>query len=304
MQNEASFGWDDIKAFLAVARAGSTLAAARQLGVNQTTVVRRLEGLESAMGLRLIDRSATGSTLTDGGRNLLADAERMEAAATALSRRAEAEQRALTGALRVATTEAFAALIVEPGLADFRRRFPNLRIDLDLATRVVDLDAGDADVAVRGGITLAPSGLVARKLATFKVGIYCSRDYAERKGAPASPEQLIGHDLVVGDDARPMPGVAWLLDQAPDAAVQFRSNRTASLIQALRAGLGVGPLITLIGDQEDDLVRCFTIPAPPPCAWIVAPPHLKDAPRVRAFIDFIVPHFTARRRALEAAARG
>lgn len=303
MHNGPPFDWDDIKALLAVARTGSTLAAARALDVNQTTIVRRIEGLETALALRLVDRGATGSTLTEAGRNLLAEGERMEIAATAVARRAGAEGRNVTGTLRITSTEALGSLIIEPALADFHRQHPDIRVDLDLAHRIVDLEAGEADVAVRGGLSLPHSDLIARKLSDLRIAIYCSRDYAARRGAPSCPEALAGHDVVVAEDNSPMPGVVWLLRQTRGSTPKFRFNTYASLVQALRAGLGVGPLISLVGDQDEELVCCFEAPDLKPAAWILTPSRLRDAPRARAFIDFIVPHFTARRRALEKTSR-
>jgi len=95
------FDWNDLKAFLAVARGGSTLAAAKSLGVNQTTVARRIEALETALALKLFERGQSGSRLTEIGRDLIAEAEKVEQCAKALQSRAETHGRGLSGTLRV-----------------------------------------------------------------------------------------------------------------------------------------------------------------------------------------------------------
>ncbi|WP_372781540.1 LysR family transcriptional regulator [Phenylobacterium sp.] len=301
MLGDRTFDWNDLKALLAVARGGSTLTAARALGVNQTTVVRRIEALEAAVSLKLMDRTQTGSRLTEAGCELLPDAERIEEAAAAFACRAAAQRRSLAGTIRVTSTEILGSLVITPALADFRRLYPDINVDLILTDRPLDLAAGEADVAIRGGLALPASDLVARKLAAFTVTLYCSRDYAQRRGVPRSAGDLARHALVVGDGhASPLPGVAWVLGQAPGVEPAFRSNTMVSMLNALRMGLGVGPAISLLGDLEPDLVRCFSIPGMSPGTWVVASPELKDTPRVRAFIDFIVPHFAATRRTLEA----
>src|SRR4051812_9814260 len=108
MQNAGMFDWNDLKAFLAVARGGSTLAAAKALGVNQTTAARRIETLEQAVSLKLFERGQTGSRLTEAGRDLLGEAERVERACEAFDNRAKAHQRGLTGSIRITCIEILA----------------------------------------------------------------------------------------------------------------------------------------------------------------------------------------------------
>nr|QQZ50489.1 LysR family transcriptional regulator [Phenylobacterium glaciei] len=112
------FDWNDLKAFLAVARGGSTLAASKTLKINQTTVARRIEALEASVGLKLFERGQTGSRLTEAGEDLLAEAERMEAAAEAFGSRASAHQRGLAGTLKVTSTEILANLAITPALGN------------------------------------------------------------------------------------------------------------------------------------------------------------------------------------------
>lgn len=287
------FDWNDLKTFLGVAREGSILGASKSLGINQTTVARRVEALEAAMGLKLFERGQGGSTLTEAGADLLADAERMEAAASSLAHRAAAHQRGVAGTIRVTSTEILANAAITPGLAAFRNLYPDLKVDLVITDLPLNLEAGEADIALRSGDALIQSDLIARKIAEFPQALYASRDYLLARGLPTCLEDLRDHDLIVGDSpTTPLPGVAWMLEQVPGAIPVARSNSMTNLLHALKAGMGIGPFGCLGADLEPELIRCF----PPiadlrPSAWIVTRRELKDAPRVRAFIDFFVPHF-------------
>lgn len=295
------FDWDDLKALLAVARGGSTLAAAKALGVNQTTVGRRLESLEASLGLKLVERGQAGSRLTEAGRDLLLEAERVERATEGFAHRAKSHLRGLAGAVRVTCNETIANQIVTPALPEFRRQYPDITVELVLTDRQLDLAAGEADIAVRGGVQLSDSNLVARKLADFEFGLYCSRDYAARRGVPATVAELRDHALVVGDEAlATMPALRWMLEQAPGAEIACRSNSLTNLMQAVRSGVGIGPMPCLTADTDPHLVQVHpAIPEAISSAWLLTTPGLKDVPRVRAFIDFIVPYFHRLKRQFE-----
>jgi len=292
--------WNDLKAFLAVAREGSTLAASKSLGVNQTTVARRIESLEAAVGLKLFERGQTGSRLTEAGQDLLAEAERMEQAAAGFTNRAGGHQRSLTGTLRVTSTEIMANLGVTPGLGRFRELYPDLKVEVIITDLVLDLAGAEADIAIRTAVALPDSDLMARKITDFEFAFYASRDYLMRRGLPRSMEDLRRHDVIAGDGTHlPLPGMAWMLDQVPGLEPTMRINATTQLLHALKAGLGVAPFGCILADLEPDLVRCLPpIPPPTPAVWMVTRAELKDTPRVRAFIDFFIPYMEQTRRGL------
>lgn len=287
------FDWNDLKAFLAVAREGSTLAASRALGINQTTVARRMEALEAAVGLKLFERGQTGSRLTEAGQDLIAEAERMEQAAAGFANRVAGHQRGLSGVLRVTCTEILANLAVTPSLPEFRRLYPDLQVDLVIDDLPLNLEAGEADVAIRAGIALTVSDLVARKIAEFDFALYASRDYVLRKGMPTSLEDLRHHDLIGGEGTRlTLPGVAWLLNNVPDVEPVARCNSMTNLLHTLKGGVGMAPFGCLVADVDPDLVRCWPpIPEAKASGWIVTRADMKDVPRVRAFSDFMAAAF-------------
>lgn len=296
------FDWNDLKAFLAVAREGSTLGAAKVLGINQTTVARRIEALEASVGLRLFERGQAGARLTEAGVDLVAQAEQMERAAASFAHRAAEHQRGLAGTLRITSTEILANLAVTPALGPFRELHPDLKIDLDISDVPLDLERGEADLGIRSGVALTESDLVARKLGAFDFALYASRDYVARRGLPAGIEDLRGHDLIAGDGTHlPLPGMAWMFGQLPGVEPVARSNSMTNLLHALKAGMGIAPFGCLVADLDPDLIRIMPpIPDMKPGSWIVTRADMKDVPRVRAFIDFFVPYFAKLKKTLEA----
>ncbi len=295
------FDWNDVKALLAVARGGSTAAAARELGVNQTTVARRLEALERDLDVRLVERSQTGASLTDAGLGLVAECEAMERAAIALRQKVDAHRRGIAGVLRVTLSEMLAATIITPLLPEFREIYPDVALELVITDEMLDLEAGEADVAFRGARALPDSNLVARKISATAWTLYCSRDYATRMGLPAAPADLKDHLLIGGtDEPQTIPGLEPMLREAPGVTPTLRSTSMTNLFASVRAGLGIGPMPCLLADAEPDLVQVF-----PPRAdsmaytWLLTRPELKDAPRVRAFMDFFAPRIAALSREYE-----
>jgi len=301
----AMYDWNDLKAFLAVARGGSTLAGAKTLGVNQTTVARRIESLEGALQLKLFERGQTGSRLTEAGQALITHAELVEQAAIRFANEAEGLLRGVSGGLRLTTNELVANTMVIPALFEFRKLHPDVQVDLVVTDRTLDLEHGEADIAIRTTQALAASDLVARKICDHDMALYCSREYAARHGVPASPEALKDHDLIdLHMEGAPMAATSWLSRQAGGKAPVTRSNSMASLVYAVKAGLGIGAAPCAIGDPDRDLVRCSdVIEEARASSWIVTRRDLKDTPRVRAFIDFMAPYLQREVRRVEEAAR-
>jgi DNA-binding transcriptional LysR family regulator len=281
--------WSDLRFVLAVARGGSALRAAHGLGVNQTTVMRRISQLEATIGADLFERKQSGYHPTPLGQRIAAVAARIEDEVKALESAIGAEQRAFSGSVRLTTSEALASHLVAPLLSQFRKEFPGILIELRADDRRLDLARGDADVALRTGSRPNGAGIVARRLPNVAWSVYCGRSYADEYGAPAAIEELDGHPILGVDGAladRPAP--LFLVRAAPNSKVSARSNSLANLVSALKAGLGIAMLPCLIGDAEPDLVRCL-----PPVAgidsemWMIVREDAKSAAHVRAFADFL-----------------
>lgn len=289
------FDWNDLKAFLAVARGGSTLAASKALNVNQTTVARRVESLEAALSLKLFERAQTGSRLTEAGQDLLAEGEKVERAAQTFESRAKAHQRGMAGSIRVTCIEILANMAVTPAIGEFRKLHPEVQIDLMVTDQPLDLQAGEADLAVRATQTLPDSELIARKISEYEFALYCGRDYAERMGLPTSVADLANHDLIGGEAGlSQVAAMIWMFEQVDGKAPVSRSNSMSNLVHAVRAGLGVAPLPCVVADADPRLIRCSDpITSATATSYVLVRRELKDQPRVRALIDFLVPYMQA-----------
>jgi DNA-binding transcriptional LysR family regulator len=288
--------WDDLKFVLAVARAGSAHRAARGLKVNQTTVMRRIAQLEAEVGASLFETKQSGQTLTPLGQSVAAAAEKIESEVTALQDAIAAQQRMLSGSVRFTSSEALTNRMVTPSLKVFRKQYPGITVELVTEDRRLDLARGEADVALRGGSRPEGSGIVAQRLPDTPWTVYCSRAYAEEHGTPGNPDELEAHAVVsIEGPLTNLPAFLWFKQRALHASIGTRSNSLTNLASALKGGLGVAPLPCVIGDAEADLVRCF-----PPLSelatelWLVIRADVRQAPHVRAFVDFIAAYLRAR----------
>jgi DNA-binding transcriptional LysR family regulator len=284
--------WDDLRYVLAVVRTGSALQAARSLGVDQTTVLRKLDSLESRMGTALFERRKTGQTPTPAGKLVAAAAERMEKEARALETELATRRRMLNGAVRLTTSDGLAARFVTPGMRAFHALYPGVTVELIATDERLDVAAGEADVALRASSHPEGANIVARRLPDVAWTIYCGRSYAAERGTPKCREEIAGHDIV-GFEGRltQLPGWRWLVEAAPGAVIRFRSTSFVSMVHNLKAGLGLGPLPVIIGDAERELMRCF--PPPPELQdemWLIVREDLRNQPHVRALTDFLASY--------------
>lgn len=291
------FDWNDLRYFLAVARHGSTLAAARALKMNQSTVQRRLTELERRIGRPLVRRLPTGYRLTELGQEMLPYAERVEQAVLGFEQQLEGSRRNVAGVVRVACPEPIVYRITQSALLErFQARYPALRIEFVMSDKYVDLSKGEADVALRSGDT-DDGELVGRKIADSIWAVYTSRRYIEQHGKPERVEDLEHHLLVGFDDTMTNHRAAkWLAKVAPKAKVVARNNSVLGLVYALKSGIGVGALPTALGDAEEDLVRVLgPIPELARIWRVLAHPDVRRTPRVSAFFDFITEEIEALR---------
>jgi DNA-binding transcriptional LysR family regulator len=223
----------------------------------------------------------------------------MEAAAGRLWSEAEAARRTVSGTVRFTTVDLFANHGLTELLGAFAVRHPAVQVEVIVADRLLDLAAGEADVALRGRLT--PGPFVCRKVAEFGWSAYCSRSYAEARGRPSSAGDLAQHVVIGAEGAlAEVPPLRWLAGQVPAAAIRYRSNSMQNLIASVEAGLGVGILADPLAARRKDLTACF--PVPPELrseAWLLTHERLKDQPHIRAFMDFVAEYLARRRQAVQ-----
>ena len=293
--------WNDIRYFLAVARQGSTLAAARSLRVSQTTVARRITAMEEALGITLFDKRQAGYSLTPGGEDLLVRAAQVEDAADAFSEAAGAQNRDLRGMVRITTQEIFANTLLAPILRELHEHHPEIVIELDTQQELLDLGAGEGDIALRSTAQEQPAGVVGRRLCIDDWTLYCSREYGERHGVPRTREQLRNHSIIGGGGGKLwLHYEAWLRSLGLEGQVAMHHATSTGLLTAVRSGFGIAVLPCIVADAEPDLVRCLKPrDGHGRVMWLLTHERVRHTPRVRLVVDFLYERLMRHVRQLE-----
>lgn len=296
------FDWNDLRHFLAVAREGSTLAAARSLRVSQTTVARRIAALERALGVTLFEKRQAGYSLTPAGEELLGRAEQVETFAGRFADAASAQSRDTRGTVRVTTEEVYAITLLAQILPALHEAHPEIMIDLDTSQQVRDLGAGEADISLRNANSdQQPAGLVGRQLCVDEWTLYCSRSYAARHGVPTNVAEMRNHPFIGGGGGNLwIHYQAWLRELRLESQVAMHHATSGGLLSGVRSGFGIAVLPCIVADADPDLVRCV----PPRSGhgrtlWLLTHERCRHTPRVRAVIDFLYDRLSKHVRELE-----
>jgi DNA-binding transcriptional LysR family regulator len=279
---QGMINWDDLRLFLTVQRHGAHAGAARALGVDPTTVGRRVAQLEERLGARLLRRTRSGLVATDAGVQLAAHAERIEAEVLASERAVGGADRALGGTVRITSGDGIVTYVLMPALSALLGAHPGLRVELRGDVRVFDLSRREADVALRL-VRPREATLVARRLGTARFGLFATESYLARRGRPATEEALAEHDLIgwdrALDDVQPMQ---WLLRRT-SGDIRVRANTTAAIVAACVAGNGIGVFMTAAARGYPGLVPLLTrVELPTRDVWGVVHTDVRRHPRVVA----------------------
>lgn len=281
--------WDDLRYFLAVQRARTLAGASSQLGINATTVGRRLTALEEQVGARLFDRTPNGYLLTAAGQDLVERAERMETEALAAERSVVGADQRRGGIVRVTVTEMLATRFVAPHLARFHDAYPDITLELNCSNRSVNLGRREADIALRLSKP-HEENVVTRQLGKIPLRLYAAKSYVETWGLPKNPEQsLAGHRVLMFADQRAFRIENQWLDQRRDGArVVLRSDSVSSLYSSTCAGVGIALLPLRVAELERGLVMLETETEPEPrVIWQTVHVDLQRSARIRAVLDFL-----------------
>ncbi|PWR21759.1 LysR family transcriptional regulator [Zavarzinia compransoris] len=281
--------WDDLRYLLAVARAGRVSLAAKRLGVDHSTVIRRIGVLEEALGARLVDRGPTGYDLTDRGVTLVGAAEQMETAALGALDQISGVDTQISGAVRIGAPDGFGTLFLAGRLGRLIGLHPGLELQLVAMPRVFSLSKREADLA----ISLSPprSGrLVASKLTDYRLGLYGSDAYLARRGTPTQVEDLPYHSFIgYIDDLLYTPELDYLAEIHPGIRAGLRSAGLVAQLQAARSGFGLCVLPHFAAAAEPGLVPVLPgVVALVRTLYLLTHSDLKDLPRIRAVSRFVV----------------
>lgn len=289
---------DDLLVLLAVSRSAKFTTAAQVLGLNHTTVSRRIAALEKALGGRVLSRAAGGWELTELGAQAVMVAEQVETAVRALGPSGRPPD-PVTGVVRMTATDGFSAYIAAPAVAKLRRDHPGLSVEIVTVTRRALQQRSGLDIEVVVGEPQVHRA-EAFRLGEYVLGMYASRSYLVENGTPDSVESLTTHPLVYFVDS--MLQVDDL--DAPRRLVPAMRDGVSSTnvfvhVEATRAGAGIGFLPCFMGDRHADLVRLlpeqFAERLP---YWMVLRPDSMRRPAVAAVVQAVREEVTANRESL------
>lgn len=278
--------WDDVRIFLAVARAGQILGAARRLELNHATVSRRVAALEEALKAKLFRRLTTGSELTPAGERFLAVAERMEA--DMIAARAEiVGEDDVAGTVRIGAPDGFGVTFLAPRLGALTAQHRDLSIQLVPVPRSFSLSRREADIAIT--VERPSEGrLVAAKLVDYSLGLYASRAYAEANGLPCNASELAAHRLVgYVPDLVISPSLDYATEFSPSWRADFSISSALGQVEAVRSGAGIGILHAFIARTDADLVPVPAIAPIRRAYWLVYHESVRPMRRIQAVAAFI-----------------
>ncbi|MET0932327.1 MAG: LysR family transcriptional regulator [Mycetocola sp.] len=245
---------DDLLVLLAVARSGTYTVAADTLGVNHTTISRRISALERDLGGRVLSRTVGGWELTELGNRAFEAAESVEAAVLVLAG-APGDVQRLSGVVRLSATDGFSAYIASPAVAELQREHPKLTVEIITVTRPVLQYRSGLDIEIVVGEPHAHRA-EAIELGSYILGMYASRDYLEEHGVPTRVSELAQHPLVYFVDSMlqvdALDAPRRLVPTMRDA---FTSTNVFVHVEATRVGAGIGFLPCFMADRHPDLVR-------------------------------------------------
>jgi DNA-binding transcriptional LysR family regulator len=233
--------WNDLRYFLAVSRMGSFSGAANTLNTHQSTVSRRIQILEDRLRSRLFSRTAQGVVPTPEGQALICQAERVEAIMFDLKRQIAGGNNKLNGRVRIGTTDGFGPYWITPRLPALSQAHPGLLLDLCCSEFDPSLERLEADIILRLGDEVQEPNSDNETLGHMPFRLYASRDYLNRVGTPTTWDEIVSHHKIIIHDYYPNlgPWKPWAdLAQHPQQ-VAYRTNSSAALVEATKAGIGI-----------------------------------------------------------------
>lgn len=288
MLDQGAIDWDDFRFVLAIVRGGSVSAAAKQLGVDHATVIRRVDRLERHLSAKLFDRRKTGYLLTEAGQRVADSAEAMESTIVANQEQVGGSVARLTGTVRIGAPDGFGTAFLAPRLAPFVDRYPDLDLQLVATARLFSLSKREADIAI--SLTMPKEGrIVGRKLLDYRLGLYAAPGYLGRFPEITSRQDLTQHRFVgYIEELLFTPELDYLPQVSPRISARFRSANLIAQLNATLSGFGIAvlphfmasdyPQLVPVLPDEISITRTF---------WMLMHADSKDLARIRAVADYI-----------------
>ncbi|MER9213090.1 LysR family transcriptional regulator [Mesorhizobium sp. M0663] len=279
--------WDDARIFLAVARAGQILGAARRLELNHATVSRRIAALEDALRTKLFRRLTTGSELTPAGGRFLEIAERMEGDMIAARSTVSGEGDDVSGTVRIGAPDGFGVAFLARRLGALTALHRELTIQLVPVPRSFSLSRREADIAIT--VERPTEGrLVAGKLVDYTLGLFASRAYADTHGLPGTAAELGQHTLIgYVPDLIVSRSLDYAAEFSPDWRTSFAISSALGQAEAVRSGAGIGILHTFVARSMPELVPLDIVAPIRRAYWLVYHESVRPLRRVQVVASFI-----------------
>lgn len=297
--------WDKLRIFHAVADAGSLTHAGDTLHLSQSAVSRQIRALEESLNTTLFHRHARGLILTEQGELLFDATKSMNKRLEAASARIRDSEEEAFGDLRVTTTTGFGTLWLAPRLPKLYEKYPDLKIDLMLEERVLDLPMREADVAIR---MKEPSqaDLIRKRLMSVRMRLYASKAYIEKNGMPRTIEDMSDHRLICQSlNSIQVAAGATLVQHlmTQDIPNLLTVNNYFGVLQGILNNIGIGVLPDYVTEDFRDLVRVLPdLESGEVPVFLAYPEELRQSKRISAFRDFVQDEIFAHRRKMRESA--
>lgn len=280
--------WSDIHFAFQVARLGTLSAAANELDVHHSTVLRRIDALEKRLNTRLFHRHARGYAPTDAGKLLLQVAEQTQDEFDRLMGQLAGADQQLTGKLVITSVSSFTTYIT-PLLAEFQQLHPEIHLEYVADPRIFKLEYGEAHVSIRPGAQPKDPDYIVQHLRNMPTTLYASADYIRHFGPMKTPRHTKGHRFIA--NVSPLTNISymrWIKESVPDEQIYYRASDFITMMQAAECGMGIAPVNCWIGDSSKKIHRLF---APPQEwnteLWLVTHRDIHRTPKVQAMTQFL-----------------
>jgi DNA-binding transcriptional LysR family regulator len=283
----SKLSWDDLRVIRAIGKTGALSAGAELLGINTSTIARRLSKVEEVLGATLFDRRRTGYVATVQGEELIALAERVELDVVGVARRVAGRWRGYAGDLRITTSDSILLYFLTPVLASFKARNPEIRVEVIVGNTALNLARGESDIAVRA-TDKPPENLFGRKVARIAWAPYVA-DCGAASPMPGASALFDRQWVSYGGQLSGLKAHGFVEERVHRDNIAYRTDSVAGAAAAIDAGLGVGYLPCMLGDISPGLVRAGEIePELNDELWLLTHPDIRSSDRIYAFMSHCV----------------
>lgn len=278
--------WDDYRVFIALAEAGSLLHAGKALGVQHSTVLRRINALEERLSVRLFDRLKTGYVLTASGEKMLETVQHLKDEIYNAERAVLGEDVKLSGTIKISTTDTIGYFWLPEKIAAFKVQYPDIILDIDITTRHRNLTKREADIVIPA-VNRQPDTMIGRELKPIIFNLYAHLGY---EASNIQPEDYKGHKfLLPNEQIAGIPPNVFIRKHIDEAQIVTTSDKLTGLYHFCKNSLGIAPLPSYVGDKDENLKCVGELPAEiqKNAIWILTHPDLKNTARIKAFMEFM-----------------